>query len=57
MLLHHSKHHQNYVNGLNDAEEALAKLSAEGDTTGVIALQQALQFNLGGHVCVSLPGV
>ncbi|RSH91416.1 hypothetical protein EHS25_009715 [Saitozyma podzolica] len=30
MTLHHTKHHQTYVNGLNAAEESLAKLASEG---------------------------
>ena len=51
MTLHHSKHHQTYVNGLNAAEEAYAKSSS---TEEKIALQSALKFNGGGHINHSL---
>ena len=45
MELHHSKHHQTYVNGLNAAEEAYFKAPS---TRERIALQAALKFNGGG---------
>lgn len=45
MKLHHSKHHQAYVNGLNAAEEAYSKSTS---TKEKIALQSALKFNGGG---------
>jgi len=51
MKLHHSKHHQTYVNGLNAAEESYAKTSS---TKEQIALQSALKFNGGGHINHSL---
>jgi Fe-Mn family superoxide dismutase len=46
MKLHHSKHHQAYVNGLNTAEEAYAKAD---DIKTKISLQSALKFNGGGQ--------
>lgn len=52
MTLHHQKHHQTYVNGLNTAEESLAKATAQGDVKAAIDLQPALKFNGGGHMCV-----
>ena len=51
MRLHHTKHHQNYVNGLNAAEEAYAKANS---TVDKISLQSALQFNGGGLDLCSL---
>lgn len=46
MELHHTKHHQAYVNGLNAAEEAYVKAPS---TRERIALQAALRFNGGGN--------
>ncbi|KAF8837145.1 Mn superoxide dismutase [Paxillus ammoniavirescens] len=51
MTLHHTKHHQTYVNGLNAAEEAYSKSTS---TKEKIALQAALKFNGGGHINHSL---
>ncbi len=51
MQLHHTKHHQTYVNGLNTAEEAYA---AADSMAKKIALQSALKFNGGGHINHSL---
>ncbi|KAJ7757155.1 Mn superoxide dismutase [Mycena metata] len=51
MTLHHKKHHQTYVTGLNTAEESYAKSSS---TKEKIALQAALKFNGGGHINHSL---
>jgi len=51
MTLHHTKHHQAYVNGLNDTEVAYAEATS---TAKRIALQSALKFNGGGHINHSL---
>ncbi|TBU26582.1 superoxide dismutase mitochondrial [Dichomitus squalens] len=51
MELHHKKHHQTYVNGLNAAEEAYAKTDSPKER---IKLQSALKFNGGGHINHSL---
>lgn len=45
MQLHHTKHHQTYVTGLNTAEESYAKASSPKEQ---IKLQAALKFNGGG---------
>ncbi|WP_028933198.1 superoxide dismutase [Pseudonocardia spinosispora] len=50
MELHHSKHHQTYVNGLNSTVEQLAE-AREKDSFGAVGgLEKTLAFNLGGHV-------
>lgn len=50
MELHHSKHHQTYVNGLNTAEEQLKAALEAGDAKKAIELQAALKFNGGGEL-------
>jgi Fe-Mn family superoxide dismutase len=50
MRIHHSKHHQAYVNGFNQAEEKLQGVFQANDLTQQIALQNALKFNGGGHI-------
>ncbi|ORX98650.1 manganese and iron superoxide dismutase [Basidiobolus meristosporus CBS 931.73] len=50
MRLHHSKHHQTYVNNLNIAEEKNSEAISKNDLTTQISLQPALKFNGGGHV-------
>src|SRR5690625_131975 len=50
MELHHSKHHQAYVNGANAALEQLAQARDTGDLSSVNMLEKNLAFNLGGHV-------
>ncbi|KAF8624654.1 hypothetical protein AX17_006985 [Amanita inopinata Kibby_2008] len=51
MNLHHTKHHQTYVNALNAAEAAYSKATTPRER---IALQAALKFNGGGHINHSL---
>jgi len=51
MTLHHTKHHQTYVNALNAAEAQYAKATSPKER---IALQAALKFNGGGHINHSL---
>lgn len=54
MRVHHTAHHQAYVNGLNAAEEAYVKAQSANDVKTLISLQPALKFNGGGHINHSL---
>ena len=54
MELHHSKHHQTYVNGFNAALEKYQAAESKGDIATTIALQSALKFNGGGGPCCQL---
>jgi len=51
MTLHHKKHHQTYVNGLNAAEASFASAPSPKERIALIA---ALKFNGGGHINHSL---
>ncbi|MGH3474952.1 MAG: superoxide dismutase [Aeromicrobium sp.] len=50
MELHHGKHHQNYVNGLNATIEKLDEAHANNTFDTINQLEKNLAFNLGGHV-------
>jgi superoxide dismutase, Fe-Mn family len=50
MQLHYSKHHNAYVTNLNSAMEKYLDAEAKRDVAAMIALQQAIRFNGGGHV-------
>lgn len=54
MKLHHSKHHQTYVNNLNKATQALKELVHNRDVAKQIELQSVIKFNGGGHINHSL---
>lgn len=50
MELHHSKHHQTYVNGLNSALTTIAEAESKGDFTKAASVAPALNFHGGGHL-------
>lgn len=50
MELHYSKHHNAYVTNLNAALQKYEEAQNKKDVAAMIALQQAIKFNGGGHV-------
>jgi Fe-Mn family superoxide dismutase len=50
MELHYSKHHKAYVTNLNTALEKYHEAETKNDVASMIALQQAIKFNGGGHI-------
>ena len=54
MELHHSKHHQTYVNSYNAATEQLASATSSESPSAQIALQPLINFHGGGHINHSL---
>ncbi len=49
MEIHHTKHHQSYVTGLNGALDKLAEARAAGDFAMVEHWSRKVSFNAGGH--------
>ncbi len=54
LRIHHDKHHQGYVSGLNEAEKKLQQAQQAGDFTNIRALCDALAFNYSGHLLHSI---
>jgi len=54
LKIHHSKHHQSYVNGANAILEKLDKARKEDAALDIRATLKELSFNIGGHLLHSL---
>lgn len=54
MELHHSKHHQTYVSGLNAALDTIAEAEQAGDARKAAKAAPLLNFHGGGHINHSL---
>jgi Fe-Mn family superoxide dismutase len=54
LRIHHSKHHQVYVNGANAILQKLDKARKEGADLDMKSTLKELSFNIGGHLLHSL---
>ncbi len=48
LQIHHDKHHQGYINGLNAAEKSLAEIRADGDYSKIQFWERKLAFHGAG---------
>lgn len=54
MELHHAEHHQDYVDGANEAIAEMETMREQGNFEGLRAAKRDLSFNLSGHVLHSI---
>lgn len=54
LKIHHNKHHQSYVDGLNEAEARLARARAENDFPLIKHWKRELAFHGSGHILHSI---
>jgi Fe-Mn family superoxide dismutase len=54
LKIHHSKHHQAYVNGANNILQKLDKARKENAEIDIKSTLKELSFNIGGHLLHSL---
>jgi Fe-Mn family superoxide dismutase len=54
LQLHHDRHHQGYVNGLNGALDSMAGARSSGDMSGIKHLSRDLAFHGSGHMLHTL---
>jgi Fe-Mn family superoxide dismutase len=54
LRIHHTKHHQAYVNGANALLEKLDKARKEGTDLDIKSTLKELSWNIGGHILHSL---
>lgn len=48
--IHHSKHHQTYVNSFNAAIDQLEAAEKKNDLQSIVEIQQNIKFHGGGHL-------